>query len=179
MNRILQKYGKKDDSFLDRKILFVNLKYNKLAYVKGGYYFKLKIDDARRIIYIETYDENYNFIEEVGYVYFDSLKERLNIKLSKIALVWASKRKIEGSNYFRYYKMQIFEYKGFETFLDLVKKGIIKISIIGRVSKSGLQSGKQKNKSLVFQISKQDLKMLGNEVETIDMDYNEYCFFNN
>lgn len=42
--------------------------------------------------------------------------------------------------------MIIYELKSFETFLELLNKNIIKVEIVGRVSRSGSEKGRQRNK---------------------------------
>ena len=50
--------------------------------------------------------------------------------MHKLALIYASKKKINNDLYFRYYKIECFCLKDFATFLDLIKKDIIKITLL-------------------------------------------------
>ena len=53
-------------------------------------------------------------------------------------------------------------------FIELLKQGIITVDIVGRVSRSGLEAGRQRNKNLVFKISKDKIKQLFNILEVCD-----------
>ena len=62
------------------------------------------------------------------------------------------------------------EIKGFEVFLNLLKRGIIEVSLISRISKSGVDVGRYRNKNLVFMIDKSDLDKLFDQVYFYDYD---------
>ena len=99
-NYLLEKYGSVDDEFPNKKKLFVNLKLNE----------KILVNDK---LYIRIYDKNMNFIEDSAFIYFDTLKKRAEIKLNKMALIYASKRKTCDNLFYRYYRIECFKYKGF------------------------------------------------------------------
>lgn len=44
---------------------------------------------------------NKKLIEKLSYIDFDSLEERIMLKLSNLSLIYASKTKKENSQYFR------------------------------------------------------------------------------
>ena len=111
-------------------------------------------------MYIAIFDIHNNLIEKKVFITFDTLKARLKIKLSTLALFFASKKEINNNYYFRYYKMIIYKLSSFNTFIELIKKDIIIVDIIGRVSRSGNDAGRQRNKNLVFKIPKDKLKYL-------------------
>lgn len=170
MNRLLEKYGKQDAIYKDKKTLISNLIINKKILVNEKYYFELKINYCNEKLFIAIYDINENLIERSSYINFSSLKTHLKLKLSKLALVYASKKRIENDNYYRYYKMIIYELKSFETFLKLLENNIIKVEIVGRISRSGLEKGKQKNKNLVFKLPKENITDLFNKILVLDLD---------
>lgn len=159
-NRILEKYGKIDLKYPNRKILTGEVKVNDYSLINGKYFFKLKIDRNTGRIYICIYDINYHLIEKNTYVEFSTIKNRLEIKLHNMALVLASKKIIDNHPHFRYYQINLYKLKSFETFIDLLEKDIIKVKIELRISRSGIEEGRQRNKGLVFQISKEDIDLL-------------------
>jgi len=159
MNRILSKYGKTDIIYNNRKQLQGEIYVNKYQQINDNY-FKLKIDRVNKKIVLGIYDLNYQLIEENTYIDFDTINTRLDLKLSNLAMVYASKKVIEQNNYFRYYQITIYKLKSYETFLELLKKDLIKVSIIGRVSRSGIEKGRQRNKNMVFQIDKEHIGLL-------------------
>ena len=103
---------------------------------------------------------NKKLIEKLSYIDFYSLEERIMLKLSNLSLIYASKTKKENSQYFRYYKIVFYKIKDFDIFLDLLEKDKIEVTLCGRVSRSGEECGKQKNKNLVFKILKESVDEL-------------------
>jgi len=89
-----------------------------------------------------------------------------------LALVSASKRIFENEIYFRYYKIPIYKLTSFETFLKLLQEDIIQVDIVGRVSRSGTEEGRQRNKNLVFRIEKKNITKLFETIEVYDNDSN-------
>lgn len=100
---------------------------------------------------------NKKLIEKLSYIDFDSLEERIMLKLSNLSLIYASKMKKKNSQYFRYYKIVFYKIKDFDIFLDLLEKDKIEVTLCARVSRSGVECGRQRNKNLVFKIQKKVL----------------------
>ena len=159
MNRILQTYGNIDEVYKDRKQLQGTVCVNTYTQINNNY-FKLKIDKENKKIVISIYDMNYQLIEEKSYIEFETIKSRLELKLSKLAVVYASKKVIDNNMYFRYYLITLYQLKSFETFIELLEKDYIKVEIIGRVSRSGEEAGRQRNKNLVFSLPKDNIELL-------------------
>lgn len=170
MNNILNKYGKDDYIYKDKKTLISSVSFNEEVLVNNKFYFKLEIDEQKEKVYLAVFDLNKNLLEKEAYVDFCSIRNRLQVKLTNLAIVWASKRKIDEELYFRYYKMVIYKLTSFENFIKLLKEEIIRIDIIGRVSRSGIEAGRQKNKNLVFKIDKKNIELLFDVIEEYDGD---------
>lgn len=179
MNKLLIKYGISDYKFKDKKILISKLSCIEKTLVNFKYYFKLEVNEKEQKLYLEIYDKNNILIEKEAYIDFESLKTRLEIKLSNLAIVWASKKIINNNLYFRYYKMSIYKLISFEKFIELLKKDIIKADIVGRVSKSGTEIGRQRNKDLVFQLPKESITQLFEIMKVINNDLpSDFTIFN-
>jgi len=159
MNRLLKKYGKKDLIYKEKLQLQGNLYTDKYTQINNNY-FKLKLDKENKKLTVCVYDLNYQLIEEKSYIEFETIKYRLELKLTKLAVVYASKKLINNDIYFRYYLITLYKLKSFEKFIELLEKGYIKVGIIGRVSRSGEDAGRQKNKNLVFSIPKEKIEFL-------------------
>jgi hypothetical protein len=157
-NYVLEKYGKVDKVFLDKKSLFINLVYNQKVLVNSQYFFKLEIDDKNKMLLVSIYDINEKLLEKRCFIDFSSIKSRLIVKLSKLALVRASKRKIGFDLYFRYYKISCYYLKSFDNFIEMIKNGTVLLSIVFRFSRSGIKKGKQRNKNMVFSIRQDDVE---------------------
>ena len=103
---------------------------------------------------------NKKLIEKLSYIDFYSLEERIMLKLSNLSFIYASKTKKENSQYFRYYKIVFYKIKDFDIFLDLLEKDKIEVTLCARVSRSGVECGRQRNKNLVFKILKESVDEL-------------------
>jgi len=132
------------------------------------------------INYICVYDNKYNLIEKESYIYLDTIKNHLLTKLKNLAIIKASKKEIAKKESFRYYQLNIYTLKDFSKFIELLKQGIIEISLISRMNKSGEKIGRYCNKNIVFQIKKQNINKLFDEVYYLNYDmhenYNEIQF---
>ena len=118
MNRLLKKYGKQDTKFKGKLQLQGSVYVNKYNQINNNY-FKLKIDKVNKKIILSIYDLNYHLLEEKTYIEFITIKSRLELKLKNLAVVHASKKIIDNNLYFRYYLIEIYKLKPFETFLEL------------------------------------------------------------
>ena len=163
-NYLLENYGKYDNLIKSKKILITKLKYKEKILVYNKYHFELDIDYTKKKLYINIYDLNNNFIESRGFIDFDSLEKRTNIKLKKLALIFASKKIINNNLWFRYYKINCYKFKNFNTFLDLIKTNDIEITLMLRIGRSGKNLGKNKSKNILFMINKNNISKLFNKI---------------
>ena len=166
-NRILQLYGKQDHQFRNMKIMMTDLKFTDTT-LYNNYHFKLKIDKKVEKIFLQIYDINFNLIEEESYIDFSTINTKLEYKLKYMALVNASKKFIDGIQHHRYYKITIYKLISFEKFIELLEKDIIETHIELRISRSGDEKGRQRNKNIVFQI----------DCDKLDKLFNTLYFYN-
>ena len=68
MNEILNKYGKQDYIYKNKKTLTATLSFNKKTLINNQYYFKLEFDDIGKNIYLAVYDFEQRLIEKDAYV---------------------------------------------------------------------------------------------------------------
>lgn len=170
ISRVVEKYGHYDKEFTDKKVLFTKLTCKYLTEV-GNYYFKLDISYEDSKIFLCVYDNTKNLIEKISYVSFNKIYEHLITKLNKLAIVYASKRKEAEFEYYRYYRIILYTLKDKEIFMKLLEEGIIKVGLISRISKSGPDKGRYRNKNLVFEISKDYVGILFDKVYEYNTDY--------
>ena len=163
-NYLLETYGIRDEMYQEHKKLIVNLKLNRKVFVYDKYYFELKIDYDSKKIFIRIYDNELNFLEDRAFIYFDSLEQRLRVKLRYLALFYASKTVSNDNFYFRYYKLECYKYKGIEAFIKCIEEKDISVALILRFAKSGKDFGKNKNKSMQFSIRKKSLEELFDQI---------------
>ena len=159
INRLIDLYGYNDYMFTGKKVLKVDI--DALNTNKGGNYkFKFKVDRNENKLYLEIYDLNDNFIERKSFVYLDNLISRLQLKLSNLVIINASKKKIANKEFFRYYELKLYELRDNDLFIKLLEEGKIIATLESRIGKSGDFYGKYKNKNLVFKIKREYLEEL-------------------
>ncbi len=153
-NYLLEKYGENDSQFTKYKKLIVNFKINKKVLVNNKNYFELKMDYISKMIYFNIYDINFKLIEKRGFISFESIEKRLNIKLKYLALIYNSKKKENSNLFFRYYKIECYELKDSNKILKLLEEGTVKCSLLLRFSRNSEMLGKNRNKNMLFSIRK-------------------------
>lgn len=170
MNEVLNKYGKNDIIYKDKKLLNAVLNTKEKTLVNNKHLFKLEVSKDDEKLYLAVYDLNNKLIEKQSYIYLETLKQHLETKLTKLAIVWASKKIVDDIPYFRYYKIAIYKLISFEKFIDLINDGTIIVNIVGRVSRSDTEAGRQRNKNLVFQLNKDDITKLFKPIKIHNCD---------
>lgn len=171
INRIVDKYGYPDKTFPEKKVLFANISCIKKSILPSEYQLQLEVDEVEEKIYLCVYNNDCDLVERESFVYFKSLYDHLVLKLNRLAIVYASKKVINGEIYFRYYKMYIYQLRTFEVFIMLLKQGIVQVSLIARISKSGTDIGRYRNKNLVFMLKKDKIDMLFEELYYYNYDF--------
>lgn len=136
----------------------------------SDYKFSIEVDRIKEKLYLLVYDLNDNLIEKKSYIYFCSLYNHLMIKLKRLAVIKASKKCIDNTTYYRYYKISIYKLTNFETFINLIEKKIINIGLVSRISKSGQEQGRYRNKNLIFSLNKKDISKLFNKIYEYNSD---------
>lgn len=177
INYIVEKYGRYDKVYTNKKVLYTQLSFNNKCVVDGGYQFKLDLDKSEEKIYLCVYDLDNNLIERESFVYLLSIYNHLMLKLKHLALVRASKKVIDNKKHFRYYEIKIYELISFEKFVELLRSDDIIVSLISRIGKSGNDAGRYRNKNLVFQIKKDKLDKLFNLLHSYNYDLDNFMLF--
>lgn len=164
INRIVEKFGYPDKDYPEKKVLFEKTN-NKHTYSTHNHYrFNLEPNLEEDKLYLAVYDKRNNLIEKTSFVYLSSIRDHLLLKLNQLALIYSATRTIKDKKYFKYFKMEIYKLKNFKTFLKLLDNGDIEVDLISRISKSGDDAGRYRNKNLVFKISKNKIWKLFNRI---------------
>lgn len=162
-NYLLHTYGKNDNEVFNKKILIINLQFNNPKKY-GNYYFDLGVDYEKMYIYINVYDDNMKLIEKRGYINLSKIKERLEVKLRYLSVIYASKKIKEDNLYFQYYKIECYTLKNFDDFIKALVNNKLSITLMLRISRSKEELGRQQNKNLVFAISKNKINSIFNKI---------------
>ena len=160
LNRIRDRYGwpyKRDKEY---KALYAEVYGNIAKYAGIKYKYKLEVNKQEEKIYLCIYDKEGDLVEKEVYWSFDYLKEKLINKLQVLALIEVWPNKINGWNYFKYYKINFYTLKGFDTFISLIEIGIIKLSIKIDIYMDKENYGKMYDHGCGFSIAKKDINLL-------------------
>jgi hypothetical protein len=167
IERLLNEYGYPDINDTKFKVLNNSVISNRRTCIGTNYQFMLKVDKIERKIYLCIFDKLGYLIEKNIYWDFDLIKEKLYRKMKIIALISATRKFINKDEYFKYYKMEIFYLKDFETFINLIEDGIIRINFKIGVFKNGKRIGQIHDHGTSFNIKKEDFNKLYNKYNTI------------
>lgn len=162
VERIKDLYGYPDSKLKQFKVLNTSIYANEKQKVGLNYFFELKIDKNKEKLFLLIYNKQGTLIENSVYWDFDIIKEKLYRKLRFLAYVKAFKKNIDGITYFKYYEMKIYKLKNFEEFLNLLDKGIIRISIKIGIFREGKRKGQIHDHGTSFCIQEENLNKLYN-----------------
>lgn len=160
IKRLRNTYGYPDKVLKECKVINNEFSASKIKSLGARYKAKLKIDSENkklRLIILNTYLQIVD--NEVSWS-FDLLKEKLYRKLKYLAFIEAKSKFINGIEYFKYTDLHIYKLKDFYTFLELIEKGIIKVTFKIGVVRSGNKKGIINDHGTSFSISKQNLSKL-------------------
>lgn len=141
LRRFVQKFGIRDREYPDCKILSITL--SSAAYTSWGRYLKMRlvIDKEKEKIFIMVANINGKIIEKRAYWSFASIKQVLFRKLNNLCYINAKVIYSFKNKYVWYDKMTFYTLRGFEYFIDMLKKGNIQISIKYGVYRTGKKRG--------------------------------------
>lgn len=131
---------------------------NYMKDVGTNYKFSLKVADSEQKIYLLVFDKLGILIEKKAYWTFETLREKLYKKMQYLAYVEADSRYINGSEYFRYTKINFYTLKNFDVFIRLVRSAKIKVSLLISGSLKDLENINSHGAS--FSIKKDSLCLL-------------------
>ena len=157
INRIVDKYGWFDHEFVNKKILMTRIRYKSKTKIQSGFQFKFELDEQEEKLYLCVYDMEGILIEKESFIYLSSIYNHLCLKLSNLAIIYASTKKDSNKKYHRYYEINVYKLISFDRFIELLKNDDIGVSFLARLGRSGDNKGKYKNKSLTFELKKEDV----------------------
>lgn len=160
IERLKNIYGYPDKDNKNYKILNNSIYSNIRTWIGTKYQFKLNVDKVNQKIYLCIFDSEGTLIEKNVYWDFDIIKEKLYRKVKTIAFISALRKFINKEEYFKYYKMTIYSFKDFDTFINLIEKGIIRITFKIGVFKTGKRTGQIHDHGTGFDIKEKDMHLL-------------------
>jgi hypothetical protein len=113
-------------------------------------------------LFINSFEEEKETIE--GFWTFQDIKENEK-KLKNLIAVNAETKIINDTEYYRFDSAKIYKYyKGFETFVELLDKKIIRYENRNTIYRTGSKQGQEHNHGGAFRINKNDLYLLYEEL---------------
>lgn len=160
VERIKDLFGYPDSKLKNSKVLNGEIFCNKLSKIGKDFYFKLNVYKEEQKITLSVYDKMKNKIEEKVYWDFDILEEKLNRKLTYLALVNVDKKVINKKTFFRYNMLNLYKIKGFNVFIYLIESGFIKVNFKLGVFRDKKRLGKIHDRGTAFLIEKKYITKL-------------------
>lgn len=165
VERLKDLYGYPDYKLKEYKVLNTSIYSNYKNKVGIKYYFELKVDKEKQKIFLLIFNLKKELIEDIVYWDFDILEEKLYRKLKYLAFIKADKLTNQNKKYFKYYLMKIYKLKNFDTFVSLIEKGIIRISLKIGVFRTGKKIGQIHDHGTSFCIEEDNLEKLYDLIE--------------
>ncbi|MCI8794949.1 MAG: MvaI/BcnI restriction endonuclease family protein [Bacilli bacterium] len=157
---LVNAYGYPDRILKNKKVLIATAYGNCLNCVAAKYLMGLEVDYKNRIIRLKILNMNMDVIEDDVYWEFDAIEERLCRKLKYLAVINASKKKVDGKDYYHYKNINFYKLKDFFVFLKLIEMGIICIEFHIGVFRDGTKKGEIHDRGTSFRIKESNLLYL-------------------
>ena len=165
IKRLLYEIGCPEKDDRTKRKLYVTLNATSFKKLVFGRKAKISVNYEKakiELIILNNKDEDIN----IGVSWsFDYLKERLELKLKYLAFIRASSTIICGEGYYHYHKINFYKLRDFNTFIDLIDKGIIEITFKIGTHKEGTKIGKVYDHGTDFSIRVIDIERLFEEIK--------------
>lgn len=160
IKEIHEKLGYPDRNNKQYKIF--NMDVTAKEYTKIGYNKKmiLYIDYEKEKIYLKVVSPNKNIANMKISWSFNQIKEKIEYKIKKIALVGANTKKKDKKELFQYTGYKLYEIKSFEKFIQCVEEGNIIVTFKIGYFKSGKRKGQIHDHGTGFSIKYKDISKL-------------------
>lgn len=158
IKNVLNKLGYKRNGI---KRCYISVYGNKS--IQLGYYKMVKLDINRRKekIYLKAIDAFGQDMELNTSWSFAKLKEKVENKINSMAVIKVQNKFKNDKEFFYYSKIAFYKIKGFNTFVDLLEKGIIKVTIkVNETLDKHLE-----NHGVDFSIEIKDIEMLFDKIK--------------
>jgi len=168
LRRLRDRYGwpyRRDKKY---KALYAEVFGNIMKFAGIKYQYKLDVNRKDEKIYLCIYDKEGNLYEKEVYWSFEYLKNKLLNKLKVLALIEVWPNKIDDWNYFKYYKINFYLLKDFESFIHLIEIGKVKLTIKIDIYTDEENYGKMYDHGCGFSISANDINLLFNNFNFFD-----------
>lgn len=164
IKRIHNLYGYPDSTHQEFKIFNIAFYSDYKSYINEKIYGKIYVNKNKKKVSLYFFDNNNNIIDKETSWSFELLKERMNLKLKYLFIMYARGKKYNGKAYCKYLNYKFFAYKGFKYFLKAIETGKIRISFSICVYKKGPRYGKIYDHGTSFDIDLNYIDNVFNEI---------------
>lgn len=162
IKRLCNTYGYPDKVLKECKVINNEFFASKIKNLGTRYKAKLKVDWENKKLRLIILNICLQMVDNEVSWSFDLLKEKLYRKLKYLAFIEAESKFISDIEYFKYDNLHIYQLRDFNTFLELIEKGIIKVTFKIGVVRNGERKGEINDHGTSFSISKKNLSKLYN-----------------
>ena len=147
------------------KVFNVDFYGNRFRWI--GYYKKgiIKVNRKENKVDLIAYNSKGKNLEVDVSWSFDMLKSKLFLKLTNLAIINADSKFVRGEEYFYYKELKFYKLKSFDTFLELIEKGIINICFNVGVYRIGKRKGQPHDRGVNFSIKQSYINLLFEEIK--------------
>lgn len=160
IERLRKQYGYPDKDFKQYKIVNCDVFANKITNLGAKYKQTIKINTDEEKIRLNILNNDLNLIDNEISWSFKLIKDKFKRKLQFLTFVEAEKKTVNGKEYFKYKDIVFYEAYSFDKFIELLTKGIIKITFKIGIFKSGKRQGQVHDHGTGFSIKKENLNFL-------------------
>ena len=160
---LYEKYGFRSIKEPNCKVFYATISTEE-KYAGKNYRFRLNLDDNKKEIRIIAIDKTGRMENTYVTWTYELIENKVKIKIKKIALIKANSKYINNEFYYKYDEIHYYEIKNIETFIKLIKEGIIKIIFKVGMYKDGEKKGQIDNHGTGFCINEKDLEKLYNKI---------------
>lgn len=164
IDHLKSKYGYPDAMLKQYKVLNFDAFANRINNLGSKYKQILKIEKNERKVRLYIMNNSLSLIDKEVSWSFEMLKEKFERKLKYLVYVKANKKTINNIEYFKYDEIIFYKSYSFDKFIELLNKGIIKITFKIGVFKSGKRIGQTHDHGTGFSIPEKDLELLYEKV---------------
>lgn len=158
--RLYDNYGFRSVKNKSIKVLNTSVYCDWIRDVGINYKFCLKVDYKCEKIFLVVFDRIGNFVEKKSFWEFSVLREKLYNKMNYLAYIEAYSKFSGDVEYFRYNDLKFYKLKDFDTFIDLLSRGKIRVTFKVGVYTEGPRCGEINSHGTSFSIKSSDLSLL-------------------
>lgn len=165
IKRLQKEYGYPDNE-LPQFNIFNLAVYGNRRKKLNNHYFKLYVDYEKEKVVLMIYNDKFQIIDEFVSWSFEMLREKLERKLKYLALVHADRKFEHNQVLFKYKKIDFYKLISFNTFLQLIENGMVRVTFRIGVYKKNYRYGEIYDHGTSFSIDERNIQRLFEKICT-------------